>query len=51
MASPSVTFAVPLERVVVVQPVDAATVHVAPVKPFVHIQAHDPLSMKEVPPF
>jgi hypothetical protein len=51
MESPSVTFAVPLESVVVVQPVDAATVHVAPVKPFVHIQAQDPLSRKEVPPF
>jgi hypothetical protein len=36
---------------VVVQPVRFATVQVGPVKPFVQIQAHDPLSNIEVPPF
>jgi hypothetical protein len=34
-----------------VQPVKFAIVHVGPVKPFVQIQAHEPLSRMEVPPF
>ena len=33
------------------QPVKFAIVHVGPVKPFVQIQAHEPLSRMEVPPF
>jgi hypothetical protein len=50
--SPSVTFVrSEEERVVVVQPVALAVVHVAPVNPFVHIQAHDPESIMDVPPF
>jgi hypothetical protein len=52
MALPSVTLEyVPLEKVVIVQPVKFATVQVGPVNPFVQIQAHEPLSRIEVPPF
>lgn len=39
------------ESEVVVQPVDPATVQVAPVKPFVQMQEQVPLSIKEDPPF
>jgi hypothetical protein len=52
MAFPSVTFEyVPEGKVVVVQPVRFATVHVGPVKPLMQMQEHDPLSNIEVPPF
>lgn len=39
------------DRVTVEQPVALAEVQVEPVKPFVHIQAHEPLSTNAVPPF
>lgn len=52
MESPSVTSVrSEPERVVVVHPVALALVHVVPVNPFVHIQAHDPESITDVPPF
>jgi len=52
MALPSVTFEYgPEGKVVVVQPVRFATVHVGPVKPLMQMQEHDPLSNIEVPPF
>lgn len=50
--SPSVTsLRSELGRVVVVHPVALALVHVVPVNPFVHIQAQDPESSTDVPPF
>lgn len=50
--SPIVTFVSPeFVKVVVEQPTDEAVVHVEPVKPFVHIHAQEPLSIKELPPF
>lgn len=38
-------------RVVVVQPVAPLLVQVEPVKPLVHIQAQDPVTIKGAPPF
>jgi hypothetical protein len=52
IAVPRVTLVyVPLGKLTVVQPVKFATVQVGPVKPFVQMQAHEPLSRIEVPPF
>jgi hypothetical protein len=51
IASPSVTFPVTPETVVVEHPVALALVHVEPVKPFVQIHAQEPLSKMLVPPF
>jgi hypothetical protein len=52
IAVPRVTLEyVPLGKLAVVQPVKFATVQVEPVKPFVQMQAHEPLSKIEVPPF
>jgi hypothetical protein len=52
MESPMVTlFKSELESVVVVQPDEPAIEQVAPVKPFVHIHAQDPLSSTDDPPF
>ncbi len=52
IAVPRVTLVyVPLGKLPVVQPVKFAAVQVGPVKPFVQMQAHEPLSKIEVPPF
>jgi hypothetical protein len=52
MESPSVTlFSEDPERVVVVHPVAPVIEQVDPVKPLVHIHAHDPLSINDDPPF
>jgi hypothetical protein len=49
--SPSVTFVIPPSSVVVVQPVDPATLHVEPVKPLMQRQAQFPEFKKAEPPF
>lgn len=49
--SPRVTLGYSFERVVVVQPVALATVHVEPVKPLMHRQAQLPEERKVLPPF
>lgn len=49
--SPSVTLGYSFERVVVVQPVALATVHVEPVKPFMHRHAQLPEERNVLPPF
>jgi hypothetical protein len=52
MESPSVTlFNEEPERVVVVHPVAPVMEQVDPVKPLVHMHAHDPLSISDDPPF